>query len=157
MLPEQTASTVSTILKIIYELVKGVKFGGAAKKSSRWILLEELKQNYRTCWLILEENVPIEAILGRFSTEKYDQLNASGYQFSHIKRGKIPEYKWIAGTDLDSWSGKTAEALIRNIYDKIKFIRDVYPFAKDNKNRRWNARIKSIQKRIALLIFFAEK
>ena len=59
-------------------------------------------------------------MIPKFSTAHFDRLNLEGFNFNKLKNGKIPEFEYLAGTDLRSWPGKTTGELVANIYDKIK-------------------------------------
>lgn len=143
-------------------ILKSLASAGAALRSfSDWrarsrgevrVLVEELKENSRLCWLVLEEGVPLETIVPKLSTVEFDRLNRAGFDFNTLKRERIGAWKSLAGTDLASWQGKTSEALLRSIYDKIKDLQTIYPHAAGNPARRWRGRVWNIQKRIMLLL-----
>jgi len=115
-------------------------------------LIEELKENARYCWLVLEQDVDPGEIIPRLSTSEYDRLSKSGFSFNALKRHNIARIDSLKGTDLSSWQGKSTEALIANIYDKIKDVKTLYPFIAEKKNIQWKTRIGNIQKRILLLL-----
>lgn len=115
-------------------------------------IIEELKENSRYLWLVLEENVPLDAVVSNLSTSEYDRLLKDGFDFNSLKKRKIGNYVSLDGTDLSSWQGKETEKLVSNIYDKIKDIKTKYPLSKDSKKIRWKRRAMNAQKRILLLL-----
>lgn len=115
-------------------------------------LIEELKENARYCWLVLEQDIDPGAIIPKLSTDEYDRLSKSGFSFNVLKRRSIARMGSLQGTDLSSWQGKSTEALIANIYDKIKDIKTLYPYISEKHNIQWKTRIANIQKRILLLL-----
>jgi hypothetical protein len=115
-------------------------------------LIEELKENARYCWLVLEQDIDPGAIIPKLSTDEYDRLSKSGFSFNVLKRRSIARMDSLQGTDLSSWQGKSTEALIANIYDKIKDIKTLYPYISEKQNIQWKTRIANIQKRILLLL-----
>jgi hypothetical protein len=115
-------------------------------------LVEELKENSRLCWLVIEEDVQSGKIIPKLSHSEFDRLNKAGFDFDALKRKKIKKYAQLNDTDLASWAGKSTHDLVENIYDKIKNIKTTYKYAPHSENRRWKARIINIQKRILLLV-----
>ena len=115
-------------------------------------LVEELKENSRLCWLVIEENVEVGKIIPELSTVEFDRLNKAGFDFDTLKSRKISKYPQLAKSELASWVGKSTEALIVNIYDKIKHMKTTYKYAPASEKFRWKARIINIQKRILLLV-----
>lgn len=124
----------------------------AKNKGESRAIIEELKDNSRYLWLVIEEDIPIDEIIDDLSTKEYDRLSKSGFSFKNLKRKKIPNYTSLEGTNLLSWQGKETEQLVSNIYDKIKDIKIKYPRSKDSKKTRWKPRINNTQKRILLLL-----
>jgi len=122
-----------------------------AKGDARAII-EELKQNSRYLWLVIEEDVEIGEIVKELSTIEYDRLSREGYNFNNLKNKKIAKYSSLNNTSLSSWQGKKTEALVSNIYDKIKDLKTKYPMAKKSKKVRWQTRVKNTQQRILLLL-----
>jgi hypothetical protein len=141
---ESIASATSTL--------KAFNDWRAGTKGDAYALIEELKENTRYCWLVLEKDINPESIIPRLSTAEYDRLGKSGFDFNALKRQPISNMKSLKGTDLASWQGKSTEALIANIYDKIKDIKTLYPYLEEQKNIQWKIRIGNIQKRTLLLL-----
>jgi hypothetical protein len=75
-----------------------------------------------------------------------------GFNFNTLKRGKIAPFPSLAGTDLASWQGKTTEALVESIYDKLNDLKLRYPHVKRSEKYRWRVRVNNIRKRIWLLL-----
>lgn len=115
-------------------------------------VIEELKENSRYLWLVIEEDVPLEKVMSNLSTKEYDRLLKEGFSFNSLKNKKIGKYVSLDGTDLSSWQGKETENLVSNIYDKIKDLKTKYPLSKNSKKIRWKQRVKNVQKRILLLV-----
>ncbi|MBL4575562.1 MAG: hypothetical protein JKY51_05620 [Opitutaceae bacterium] len=120
------------------------------KKGNIRALIEELKNNSRLCFRVVNDGVDHRVVISKFSTSEYDRLNKSGFNFNALKRAKIPAFEGIQETDLASWPGKSTEELIENIYDKIKDLKSRDQFKPDGRlNRR---RLINIHKRILLLL-----
>lgn len=115
-------------------------------------VIEELKENSRYLWLVIEEEVPLEKVISDLSTKEYDRLLKEGFDFNSLKKMKIGKYASLDGTDLSSWQEKETEKLVSNIYDKIKDLKIKYPLSKHSKKIRWKQRVKNVQKRILLLV-----
>ncbi len=115
-------------------------------------LVEELKDNSRLCWLVIEDDVAVKKIIPSLSYTVYDRLNKAGFDFNALKRKKIRDYAQLKQSDLESWTGKSTHELIENIYDKIKNLKTTYKYAPDSGKHRWKARVINIQKRILLLV-----
>jgi hypothetical protein len=115
-------------------------------------IVEELKENSRLCWMVIEEDVPVEQIIPNLSSAEYDRLNKAGFDFDALKRKKISRQAGLRDTDLASWAGKPTRDLVENIYDKIKNLKTTYRHAPNSEKRRWKTRIFNIQKRILLLL-----
>lgn len=118
-------------------------------------IIEELKENSRYLWLVLEDDVGIDVIVEHLNTVEYDRLCKSGFDFNALKRTTIGRYPSLTGTDMASWQGKETQQLVANIYDKIKDLKIRYSYAKNNKKILWKQRVKNIQKRILLLLIHA--
>lgn len=149
---------IPTILKALATTASGLNaFTGwrSQTKGDSRAIIEELKENSRYFWLVLEDNVDIDEIVAQLSTKEYDRLCKSGFDFNALKRNKIGRYQSLKGTDLASWQGKETEKLLSNIYDKIKTLQIKYPYSKNNKKINWKQRVKNIQKRILLLLIHA--
>lgn len=143
------------ILKSIATTYTGLKaFTGmrAKTRGDARSLVEELKENSRLCWLVLEEEVDVGIIIPGLSHSEFDRLNKAGFDFDTLQRKKITKYNQLSNTDLASWGGKSTHALIENIYDKIKNLKITYKYAPHSETRRWRTRILNIQKRILLLV-----
>ena len=146
---------ISSILKSIATMYSGLKAFSDMRAKTRGdarSLVEELKENSRLCWLILEEDVGIEKIIPQLSYAEFDRLNTAGFDFDALKRKKIRNYPQLNKSDLASWAGKSTHALIENIYDKIKELKTTYKYSPQSEKYRWKARIINIQKRILLLV-----
>lgn len=113
-------------------------------------LIEEIKENSRLCFRVVDDGVDHKTIVPRFATTVFDRLNQAGFDFNSLKRQKIAQFPGIEGTDLASWPGKLTAKLVENIYDKIKDLRSRHEFMPDQSlNRR---RLINIHKRILLLL-----
>lgn len=115
-------------------------------------IIEELKENSRYLWLVIEEDISINKIVSKLSTTEYDRLSKSGFNFNNLKRKKIEKNKSLEGSNLSSWQGKETDKLVSNIYDKIKDLKAKYPLSKNSKKIRWKQRVENAQKRILLLL-----
>ncbi len=146
---------IPDILKSIATTYSGLKAFSdmrAKTKGDARSLMEELKENSRLCWLVIEENVEVGKIIPEMSTTEFDRLNKAGFNFAILKSKKIRKYPQLAKSELASWAGKSTEVLLENIYDKIKHVKTTYKYAPDSEKYRWKARIINIQKRILLLV-----
>jgi len=149
---------IPTIFKAIATAASGLKaftdWRSQTKGDSRAII-EELKENSRYFWLVLEDDSAIDKIISQLDTKEYDRLCKSGFDFNALQRKKIAVYPSLNGTDMASWQGKETEQLLSNIYDKIKDLKIQYRYSKTNKKILWKQRVKNIQKRILLLLLHA--
>lgn len=146
---------VPGILKSIATMYSGLNAFSDMRAKTRGdarSLVEELKENSRLCWLVIEEDVGVEKIIPQLSHIEFDRLNKAGFDFNALKRKKIRKYPQIDKSDLASWSGKSTHALIENIYDKIKDLKTTYKYSPHSERHRWKARIINIQKRILLFV-----
>lgn len=117
-------------------------------------LVEELKENSRLCFRVVDDDVKPELVIPRFSTAEYDRLNKAGFNFNALKREKIRAFPGLEATDLSSWPGKSTSDLVQNIYDKIKTLRSVNEFVPENPLLR--RRIINVHKRVLLLMRHTE-
>lgn len=113
-------------------------------------LVEELKENSRLCFRVLDDKVPHNVVIPRFSTKVFDRLNQQGFDFNSLKRAKISSFPGIDKTDLASWPGKRTAELVESIYDKIKELRSLHRFKTAGALQR--RRIINIHKRILFLL-----
>lgn len=145
-----------SLIPVLQGLLTAVKamasFDAFSKKKSGEVraLIEELKENSRLCFRVVEDQVPHQNVIPHFSTRMFDQLNQEGFDFNALKRQKIPPFPGIEKSDLASWPGKRTVELIENIYDKIKELRSRHAFTPDAPQHR--RRIINIHKRILLLL-----
>ena len=143
------------ILKSIATTYSGLKAFSdmrARTKGDTRSLVEELKENSRLCWLIIEEDVELKTIIPLLSYSEFDRLNKRGFDFDTLKRKQIRKYSQLSHSDLESWAGKSTHALVESIYDKIKNLKTTYKYAPHSEKRRWKTRVINIQKRILLLV-----
>ena len=150
--------SIAPVLSLVSTAAKAMLwFTDLRKKTKGEVrsLIEELKENSRLCFRVIEDHLPPEQVIPHFSTKVFDQLNGSGFDFNAVKRKDIAAFEGIEKTDLASWSGKTTQGLIENIYDKIKDIRSLHNLSTTNK-RRLGPRIINIHKRILLLLRHAK-
>lgn len=124
------------------------------RKGDARALIEELKANSRLCFRVISDGVSPETVIPHFVITEFDRLNKAGFNFNLLQRSRIPHFPGIEKTDLASWTDKTTEALIVNIYDKIKNVQSIHQFASGNASVR--RRIINIHKRILLLLRHAE-
>ena len=146
---------IPTLLKVFNTAANTLKaFTGwkSKTKGDARSIIEELKQNSRYLWLVIEENVDFSEVVKELSTKEYDRLLKQGFNFNNLKNKKIAKYASLNNTSLSSWQGKKTETLVSNIYDKIKDLKTKYPRAKNSKKVRWKLRIKNTQQRILLLL-----
>lgn len=135
-----------------YSGLKALSDMSAKARGDARSLVEELKENSRLCWLILEEDIDVKKIIPQLTYSEYDRLNKAGFDFNSLKRKKIRRYSQLNQSDLGSWAGKSTHELIENIYDKIKNLKTTYKYAPTSEKYRWKARVVNIQKRILLLV-----
>ena len=151
---------IPTLLKVFDTAKSTLKaFTGwkSKTKGDARSVIEELKQNSRYLWLVIEENIDLSEIVKNLSTKEYDRLLKEGFNFNNLKNKKIAKYSSLNNTSLSSWQGKKTEDLVSNIYDKIKDLKTKYPRSKNSKKVRWKLRVKNTQQRILLLLRHASK
>jgi hypothetical protein len=123
-----------------------------ATVGNAWTLIDELKKNSMLFWSVINRDIPVGNIVDKLSTDEYDRLCREGFNFNSIRQRRIYPYKSLFGTDLAFLGGKETKVLIKNIYDRIKDLKEKYPYANDGKKKRWYTRVVNIQKRILLLL-----
>jgi hypothetical protein len=146
--------TISPVLSLITTAAKAMHWFADLRKQTKGdvrALIEELKENSRLCFRVVEDGIAPEQIIPKYSTAVFDRLNESGFDFNAVKRSDISLYEGMENTDLASWKGKSTQALIVSIYDKIKDIRSLQASSAVAK-RRIGPRIINIHKRILLLL-----
>lgn len=117
-------------------------------------LIEELKENSRLCFHVVNDGIDHKTVISKFSTAEFDRLNRAGFNFNALQSKTIIALSGIEKTDLSSWPGKTTEALVENIYDKIKSLKSAHEFTPCSvTNRR---KLLNIHKRILLLLRHAK-
>lgn len=146
---------IPVLLKVFDTATKALSgFTGwkSKTKGDSRAVVEELKENSRYFWLVIEEDVPIDKIINKLSTLEYDRLCKEDFNFNFLKNKKIASYKSLEGTNLSSWQGKETKKIVSNIYDKIKDLQAQYPLSKNSKKIQWKQRVRNTQKRILLLL-----
>lgn len=135
--------------------------GSAAKSISSWwsrskgdsrTHIGELKNNLLYLDLVANDGVPLADVVDKISNDEFQRLSKDGFNFNKLKKGKIPKYNSLKGTDLEKWCGKETEQLIFSIYEKINEIVIKFPHVGDNKKYRWGVRVNNIRKRVWLLL-----
>ena len=116
-------------------------------------LIDELKENSRLCFRVVEDRVDHKIVIPKFSTADFDRLNKGGFNFNALQSRNIQALPGIEKTDLASWAGKSTSTLIENIYDKIKNLKSVHEFTPESPTNR--RRLLNIHKRILLLLHHA--
>lgn len=140
-----TLSSATKTITAFKAVMKGTKGDTRA-------LLEEIKENAGLCWLVVEKNVSPEKIIKELSSQEYDRLLRTDFNFNSLSRKRIKSYKEIKDTELSVFSGKTTELLLINIYDKLKDIKRIHRVDRNTAGIRWRVRIINLQKRMLLLI-----
>ena len=115
-------------------------------------LIAELKDNLSYLDMVAEDGVDLAAVVNKLSIVEYKRLSKEGYNFNALEKQKIAGYDSLKGTDLSSWSGKSTEALIESIFDKLNDLTIKYPHVARNSKYRWSVRVDNIRKRIWLLL-----
>jgi hypothetical protein len=150
--------SIPPLLSLVTTAAKAMNWFSDLCKATRGdvrALVEELKENSRLCFRVVEDHARPEDVIPAFSTRVFDRLNESGFDFNAVKRQGIPAFAGIEKTDLATWAGKSTSELIENIYDKIKDLRSLQALPGDRK-RRLGPRIVNIHKRILLLLRHAK-
>ena len=115
-------------------------------------LIAELKDNLNYLDMVAEDGVDLAAVVNKLSIVEYKRLSKEGYNFNALKKRKIADYDSLKGTDLSSWSGKSTEALIESIFEKLNDLAIKFPHVAENRKYRWSVRVDNIRKRIWLLL-----
>jgi hypothetical protein len=116
-------------------------------------LIEELKENFRLCCHVVNDGIDHKTVISKFATAEFDRLNKAGFNFNALQSKKISAFPGIEKTDLASWPSKTTEALVENIYDKIKSLKSAHDFTPTSSTNR--RKLINIHKRIRLLLHHA--
>lgn len=114
-------------------------------------LIEELKENSRLCFRIIDDGVDLGKAVPRLSTTEFDRLNKSGFNFDSLKSSRIRASSGIDKTDLAAWPGKATAELVENIYDKVKNVKSLHEFKPEDPSIK--RRIINIHKRLLLLLW----
>ena len=147
--------TIPTVLKTLSAS------GSAARSISDWwskskgenrALIGELKDNLIYLDMVANDGIPLDTVIDKLALTEFQRLSKSGYNFNKLKKGKIPRYKSLEGTDLSHWGGKETEQLIFSIYEKINEIKIKHPHVKNNGKYRWGIRVNNVRKRVWLLL-----
>lgn len=149
--------SVLPFLKVISTASKAMAWFSDIRQKTKGdvrALVEELKENSRLCFLVVESNVAPEDVIPKLSTVVFDRLNENGFDFGAVKRSNIPHFEGIDKTNLASWVDKPIGMLIESIYDKIKNLRLMHVHNVDS--QQWRRRIINIHKRILLLLRHAK-
>lgn len=115
-------------------------------------LISELKDNLLYLDMVAEDDVELGEVIGKVSIAEFRRLSREGFDFNTLKKSRIAGYPSLAGTDLAAWGGKSTEALVESIYDKINDLKIRYPHVARNEKYRWQVRVNNIRKRIWLLL-----
>jgi hypothetical protein len=115
-------------------------------------LIGELKDNLYYLDMVAEDGVELAAVVNKLSIAEYKRLSREGYNFNAIEKKKIASYESLKGTDLSSWSGKSIEALIESVFEKLNLLKIKFPHVADDSKYRWSVRVDNIRKRIWLLL-----
>ena len=115
-------------------------------------LIAELKDNLNYLDMVAEDGVDLGAVVNKLSIVEYKRLSKEGYNFNALEKQKIASYDSLQGTDLSSWSGKSTEALIESIFEKLNELTIKFPHVAQNSKYRWSVRVDNIRKRIWLLL-----
>ena len=122
-----------------------------AKGDARAVI-GELKDNLYYLDMVAEDGVELAAVVNKLSIAEYKRLSREGYNFNAIEKKKIASYESLKGTDLSSWSGKSTEALIESVFEKLNLLKIKFPHVADDSKYRWSVRVDNISKRIWLLL-----
>jgi hypothetical protein len=140
------------MLSSVTETIEAFRNWRRKTEGDSWRIIDELEKNSVLCWSVIEKSEPVGDIVEALSTQEYDSLKREGFDFNAINRRRIYPYKDLEGTDLAFSAGKETGVFIDNIYAHIKELKRKFPYADDQKKRRWYTRVVNIQKRILLLL-----
>lgn len=141
----QSLATAASTLQAFRNLIRG-------KKGDTRALLEEIKENAGLCWLVVERDTHPFRIIPELTTQEYDRLLRTSYNFNALKRSPIRMFPALRNRTLAAFAGKDTAHLLENIYDKTKTLQRMYRVDPDNPRIRWRVRIINLQKRILLLL-----
>jgi len=146
---------VPTVLKSLSAAGTALRALTAWRKKARGdarALIGELKDNLTYLDMVAEDGVALRSVVAKLSVGEYKRLSKEGYDFNALKNKKIASYESLKNTDLSSWAGKSTDALIESIFEKLNDLKIKFPHVADNSNYRWNVRVDNIRKRIWLLL-----
>lgn len=138
-------SSATSTAKALRQLVRRHKGNSRA-------LLEEIKENLRLCWMVVELDTDPMRVIPHLSTAEYDRILRTDFDFNSLRHRRIQGTPELAGSDLKYFIGKETEDLIENIYDKVKTLQRVYEIERDNPKIRWRRRVINLLKRMLLLM-----
>jgi len=141
-------NTAASAAKLFKELLKG-------KKGDILVLLEEIKENSRICWMVVERDTDPMKAIPAFTTNEYDRLLREGFDFNRLskKRKKIEVSEDILTPYQKFFLDKDTAELVTSIYDSIKDLKSYHRIDPQNQRINWRLRILNLQKKIMLLIF----
>lgn len=120
--------SITPFLSLIATAAKAMNWFTDLRKRTKGevrALVEEIKENSRLCFHVIENGVSPADVIPKYSTAVFDRLNESGFDFNAVKRKDIPAFEGMEKTNLAFLRGKSTSYLIENIYDKIKDIRSL--------------------------------
>ncbi len=132
------------VIRLLADLLKGQR--GTKRK-----LLLELQRNLELISLHTEGETPIEKVIPKLQTREFEQALNQNYNFANLQKGKIGE-KVIETPFERQYLGWTTEALISNIFLKIKTLQDILEIDPQNQEYRKSVRLINIRKMIILLL-----
>ena len=121
-------------------------------KGDKRALVMELGDNLTFLDMVADDKVPLADVVEKLSSDEFERLAKSGFNFNTLKRGRIESFPSLEGTNMASWPGKTTEELVGSIYDRLRDLKLVYPHLGHDKAYRWGVRVNNIRKRIWLLL-----
>jgi len=121
-------------------------------------LLDELKQDLQICRLVMQNGADPKAEGVRLSREVYLQLRRDGYKFNRIRKGGIPEYDGMKGTNVAFLKGKSLSDALLNVSDRIREIHTLAGSTASLEHFDLKRRMDNLAKRLVIVIrFMTEK
>jgi hypothetical protein len=147
-----------SILAILGKTSVDAVFGVADKRSRGKGLvadfIDELKKNTLLCELVLKHSADPKEEGKKLGREAYRALRSQGYNFAKIKKGEVPSYVSIQGTDVAFLSGKTLDEAMTNISDRIHELQTICDSSASLERIDFKRRFNNLAKRFAVVARF---
>lgn len=139
--------TAKTLLALAEKLLQMQK----AARGDKAAIFKELRHNFLLCQMVLSGEAKLNTAVPELHTATFDRLHDRGFDFNALQALKIPHYKSIQGTQLESWGGHRTQELVVDIYEKIADLKRIQRQNPGFDKRHPAVRVNNIANKLALL------